>query len=74
MKRNQKYVVQCVKTSDLLFCGYKHKAGEYVTFSGHGTKDINEAHIYTTNRGFLGNIEKKYYRFVPVKLIRINWF
>lgn len=50
MKRNQKYIVQCLKGNNNRHgFGYRYKKGQYVTYSGKPTFDINEAYVYCNN-------------------------
>lgn len=77
MKKNQKYVVQCIKGNNGRFgFGYRHKAGQYVTTSGKGTNNINDAHVYKALTNNIYNewglddedaVEwEKYYQYVRV--------
>ena len=47
MKRNQKYVVKCIKGNNNK-CGFGHryKVDQYVTYSGRPTNVLDEAHVY----------------------------
>ena len=78
------FVFQCIKTNRNRFgFGYAHKKGHYVAFSGRGTLNLQNAHIYDNftksdwgmlinNHPFAegreGNKWKSYYKCVPVSV------
>lgn len=47
MKRNQKYVVKCIKgNNNRCGFGYRYKVDQYVTYDGRPTNVLDEAHVY----------------------------
>jgi len=84
-KKNDACVIKCIKTNCNRFgFGYFHKVGQYITYEGMGSDDINAAHVY----GKSGDVDindltgndmpfedfdtdewNKYYVVVPVKII-----
>ena len=76
MKKNQKYVVQCIKGNNNRFgFGFRHKAGQYVTYDGKGTDDLNEASVYSNSLDHYCTLDdlpkewEKYYQYVPIKFV-----
>ena len=84
MKKLGKYVVQCVKSNNNEFgFGYRHKAGQFIAYSGKGVKDIEKAYIYDDlkhdddDEGMNNECSleensgdwEEYYKYVPVEVI-----
>lgn len=79
IKRNKKYVVQCIKGNNNKFgFGYRHKAGQFVGYSGKGV-DLQNAHVYIYGdpENECGLVDqdtdeyKKYYKFVDVDVTTV---
>ena len=77
MKKSDPYVVQCKKGNNNRFCfGFRHKAGQYVTFTGEGSFDLNDAYIYRDeiDEPPLADWDREdyrdYYHIIPVKIER----
>lgn len=84
-KRIGKHVMQCIKNCRGRFgFGCYHKKGQYITYSGKGSFDLNNAFIYSdlpkdieeggTNECPLMDGEQDemfgYYKIVPIEVIR----
>ena len=76
--KNSPSVIKCIKSNKNVYCfGYPHKAGQYVTYYGKGTFDINKATVYGMEgnivslpfKDFDNNEWKKYYVIVPVEIV-----
>jgi hypothetical protein len=82
MKKNQKYIVQCIKSVKARDVGLHdrgtYKVGQYVTYGGWATSDLQKAHIYENN-GYLNSFNfdesgdedidmREYFKAVPVTL------
>ena len=77
MKRNQSYVVQCIKGNNNRYgFGFRHKKGQYVTYEGRGTFNIHDSHIYRNNDRDSCNLDEcdgnwmNYYQYVPIEIER----
>ena len=74
MKKNQLYVVRCIKGNNNKFgFGHRHKIRQYISYTGKGVSDINEAYVYKNQPEDYCPLEEldgyeEYYEFVPVKI------
>ena len=83
--KNDACVIKCIKSNRNRFgFGHFHKVGQYITYHGTASDDINAAHVYGKNgdgdiEGWMDNNMpfedfdtdewNKYYVVVPVKII-----
>lgn len=77
-KIKHKFVLRCIKSNKNKFgFGYSHSVGQYVSQSGRGATDINDAFIYGESQAESCPLEdhrewENYYRIVPVK-VEVNF-
>ncbi|MFA7218972.1 MAG: hypothetical protein WC119_00405 [Synergistaceae bacterium] len=76
IEKGVNYVVRCIRDNNNRFgFGYRHKKGQFVTYIGKGSFDINEAHIYKHNKNGdmvfdeTTDLWEKYYEYVPLIIL-----
>jgi hypothetical protein len=77
MKVHSGYVVKCIKgNNNRCGFGYRYKKGQYVTYSGRPTYDLDSAYVYNdaniATSCALNDTDgwEKYFIYVPVKVQR----
>lgn len=74
MKNRQKYVVRCVKPTNAYGFGHRYRTGQFVTYSGKPTDDLQRAWVYINGDPELScgvnDLEgwEEFFEFLPVKI------